>query len=172
MAALDVKIEDFLQRMEKCGEEGKVDEAQTLLRQVDVMKAEREALRVSSTAPNPEKRMEVCDTCSAFLVVGDTQKRTDSHLEGKQHTGYDTIRKAYEELKVSFSLPFHSPSLLFPFPLGLLSHLLLLFFFATAPLVEDDSLRFIYYPPLFSSKTKTNPKSKPSVEAFSFTEWG
>ena len=107
MAALDVKIEDFLQRMEKCGEEGKVDEAQTLLRQVDVMKAEREALRVSSTAPNPEKRMEVCDTCSAFLVVGDTQKRTDSHLEGKQHTGYDTIRKAYEELKVSsLFLPF------------------------------------------------------------------
>lgn len=51
MAALDEKIKDFLQRMETCGEEGKVDEAQTLLRQVDVMKAEREALRVVSLFP-------------------------------------------------------------------------------------------------------------------------
>jgi len=54
--------------------------------------------------------MDVCEICSAFLVVGDTQKRMDSHLEGKQHTGYDQIRKAYEEVKVSC-----------PFPLSFLS---------------------------------------------------
>jgi len=100
MAALDQKIQEHLEKVEKCGEEGKVDEAQTLMRQVEIWKAEKEALRAAAQA-GAEKRMEICETCGAFLVVGDTQKRTDSHLEGKQHTGYDMIRKAYEELKVS-----------------------------------------------------------------------
>lgn len=42
---LDQKIAEFLQRAEKCGEEGKVDESQTLTRQVEIMRAEKEALK-------------------------------------------------------------------------------------------------------------------------------
>ena len=35
-----------------------------------------------------QKAMEVCDTCGAFLIVGDAQQRIDDHLLGKQHVGY------------------------------------------------------------------------------------
>ncbi len=44
--------------------------------------------------------MKVCDICGAFLVVGDTEKRTASHLEGKQHIGFELIRKTTDYWKV------------------------------------------------------------------------
>ncbi len=34
-----------------------------------------------------EKKMEVCNLCGAFLAVGETARRTISHLEGKRHIG-------------------------------------------------------------------------------------
>jgi len=43
--------------------------------------------------------MKVCDICGAFLVVGDTDKRLSSHLEGKQHQGFALIRKTLEDHK-------------------------------------------------------------------------
>lgn len=44
--------------------------------------------------------MKVCEICGAFLVVGDTEKRTASHLEGKQHIGFELIRKTTDQWKV------------------------------------------------------------------------
>lgn len=48
-----------------------------------------------------EKQMEVCETCGAFLIVGDAQSRVDDHLQGKQHVGYARIKAAVDEMKVS-----------------------------------------------------------------------
>lgn len=45
--------------------------------------------------------MEVCETCGAFLIVGDAQSRVDDHLQGKQHVGYARIKAAVEDMKVS-----------------------------------------------------------------------
>lgn len=47
------------------------------------------------------EKMEMCDVCGSFLVIGDTQSRVDAHLLGKQHIGYARIRSAIAELKVS-----------------------------------------------------------------------
>lgn len=44
--------------------------------------------------------MRVCEVCGAFLVIGDTEKRVLSHLEGKQHTGYLKIREYVNEYRV------------------------------------------------------------------------
>lgn len=46
----------------------------------------------------PEKQMEVCEVCGAFLIVGDAQQRIEDHLMGKQHLGYAKLRNAVEEL--------------------------------------------------------------------------
>jgi len=48
-----------------------------------------------------EKRMELCLICGAYLVIGDTEKRISSHLEGKQHIGYEMIRNRIEEYNIS-----------------------------------------------------------------------
>ena len=51
------------------------------------------------------EKMELCDVCGSFLVIGDTQSRVDAHLLGKQHMGYARIRAAITELRVGL-LPF------------------------------------------------------------------
>ena len=49
------------------------------------------------------EKMELCDVCGSFLVIGDSQSRVDAHLLGKQHLGYARIRAAITELKVAYN---------------------------------------------------------------------
>ena len=56
------------------------------------------------------EKMELCDVCGSFLVIGDSQSRVDAHLLGKQHMGYARIRAAITELKVEHTG--HFPTLL------------------------------------------------------------
>lgn len=118
---LTEKINDLLAQVEQLGCEGKVEEAQGIMKLCDQLKEEREALQKSSE-PNhwlqnrvlmlkakgiqqtaeiavaQEKQMEVCEVCGAFLIVGDAQQRVDDHLMGKQHVGYARLKSAVEEI--------------------------------------------------------------------------
>ena len=42
--------------------------------------------------------MEVCETCGAFLIVGDAQARIDDHLMGKLHVGYARLRATVDQM--------------------------------------------------------------------------
>ncbi|KAF9546682.1 Luc7-like protein 3 [Mortierella hygrophila] len=102
MVMLEQKIKDTLAKVEEAGEEGRVEEAQVLTDQVEKMQADLQQLKQNDDV-NPifrqENKMEVCHVCGAFLVMNDTSNRLDSHLQGKQHTGYQKIHETYEEMK-------------------------------------------------------------------------
>ncbi|XP_040290772.1 luc7-like protein 3 isoform X1 [Bufo bufo] len=97
------KIEALLQQIEELGSEGKVEEAQGMMKLVEQLKEERELLKSTTSTIESfaaqEKQMEVCEVCGAFLIVGDAQSRVDDHLMGKQHMGYAKIKNTVEELK-------------------------------------------------------------------------
>lgn len=99
---LDLQVKELLARIETCGEEGRIQEAQILMQEVDKCKIELDKLR-QQEAENPsyrlEKKMEVCPTCGAFLIIGDAQKRIESHFEGRQHNGWARIRETLADLK-------------------------------------------------------------------------
>jgi len=102
IGAISSRIQLLLKQVEDLAEAGNVDESQMVMKQVDVLKTEKEQIQLLSEArsvTSQEKRMKVCDICGAFLVVGDTEKRIQSHLEGKQHQGYALIRKTLEEIR-------------------------------------------------------------------------
>uniref|UniRef100_A0A3P8W1Q4 LUC7-like 3 pre-mRNA splicing factor n=1 Tax=Cynoglossus semilaevis TaxID=244447 RepID=A0A3P8W1Q4_CYNSE len=84
------KIEDLVEQIEELGSEGRVEEAQGMMKMLG------EQLNFAAQ----EKQMEVCEVCGAFLIVGDAQSRVDDHLMGKQHMGYAKIKSTVEELKV------------------------------------------------------------------------
>ncbi|CAI9152766.1 unnamed protein product, partial [Rangifer tarandus platyrhynchus] len=90
-------------QIEELGSEGKVEEAQGMMKLVEQLKEERELLRSTTSTIESfaaqEKQMEVCEVCGAFLIVGDAQSRVDDHLMGKQHMGYAKIKATVEELK-------------------------------------------------------------------------
>ncbi|KAF9153869.1 Luc7-like protein 3 [Linnemannia schmuckeri] len=102
MVMLEQKIKDTLAKVEEAGEEGRVEEAQVLTDQVEKMQTDLQQLKQNDDV-NPifrqENKMEVCHVCGAFLVMNDTSNRLDSHLQGKQHTGYQKIHETYEEMK-------------------------------------------------------------------------
>uniref|UniRef100_A0A8C5VYW6 Luc7-like protein n=1 Tax=Microcebus murinus TaxID=30608 RepID=A0A8C5VYW6_MICMU len=95
------KIDVLLQQIEELGSEGKVEEAQGMMKLVEQLKEERELLRSTTSTIESfaaqEKQMEVCEVCGAFLIVGDAQSRVDDHLMGKQHMGYAKIKATVEE---------------------------------------------------------------------------
>ncbi|KAH7942930.1 hypothetical protein HPB52_002705 [Rhipicephalus sanguineus] len=101
--------EGLLQQVEQLGCEGKVEEAQGIMKLCDQLKEERKSLdkdsdkahwlrQTAELAAAQEKQMEVCDICGAFLIVGDAQQRVDDHLMGKQHMGYAKLKEAVEEI--------------------------------------------------------------------------
>lgn len=99
---LNDKIKKLVQEAEEAGIRGDVDQAQNLMSHCEKLKDDKETLikQYESCGYNfsetQEKQMEVCETCGAFLIVGDAQSRIDDHLMGKQHIGYTRLRKALE----------------------------------------------------------------------------
>jgi hypothetical protein len=43
--------------------------------------------------------MEVCETCGAFILIGDAQKRIEAHFEGRQHNGWARIRETLSSMR-------------------------------------------------------------------------
>ncbi|XP_055328388.1 luc7-like protein 3 [Paramacrobiotus metropolitanus] len=95
---LSQKIEDLVQEAERLGTVGRVEEAQSKLRQSDQLRKDLDGLKATlELAVQQEKQLEVCQTCGAFLIVGDAQQRIDDHLAGKQHVGYAKIRQTLKD---------------------------------------------------------------------------
>lgn len=105
---LDLQVKELLAKIETFGEEGRIREAQELTIQVDTLKTELDQLKGSVDFENPlhklEKRMEVCSTCGAFLVMNDAPKRIGAHFDGRQHSGWVKLREAVELLRQKWSL--------------------------------------------------------------------
>ncbi|CAA6663297.1 unnamed protein product [Spirodela intermedia] len=106
LSVLEEKIKKLLEQAENLGEAGKIDEAEALMRKVDVLNAEKNALTQQSTGDKmlmltQEKKMALCEICGSFLVANDAAERTQAHVTGKQHIGYGMVRDFISEHKVS-----------------------------------------------------------------------
>jgi hypothetical protein len=101
-ALLEHQIKEILAQVERLGEEGHVMEAQERMVQADLLQAEIDRLK-QVEADNPmyrlEKKMELCPTCGAFLIVNDAPMRIQAHYSGRQHNGWVQLRNALEKYK-------------------------------------------------------------------------
>jgi hypothetical protein len=95
------------QQAQELGEAGKIEDSQMCLCQIEQLRRESEQFARgdlhSLAGPPGERKMMICETCGAFLVVGDTEKRQRGHLDGKQHQGYALIRATIAELRARLS---------------------------------------------------------------------
>lgn len=105
-AIIDIQMKDLIKRMEECGEQGKIAEAQECNSRLELLKTELGRIQAAEEA-NPlvkqDRRMEVCQVCGSFLLMNDVQKRLEGHFEGKQHAGYQMLWEAYEKLKARYA---------------------------------------------------------------------
>ncbi|KAM7494628.1 hypothetical protein LguiB_029237 [Lonicera macranthoides] len=104
LTVLEEKIKNLLEQVEALGEAGKVDEAEALMRKVDLLNIEKTILSQQQPQNDKllmlqEKKMALCETCGSFLVANDAIERTQSHVTGKQHIGYGMVRDFLSEYK-------------------------------------------------------------------------
>lgn len=104
LSLLEDKIKNLLESVEALGEAGKVDEAEALMRKVDMLNIEKTALTLQPQNEKvlmlaQEKKMALCETCGSFLIANDALERTQSHVTGKQHIGYGMVRDFLTEYK-------------------------------------------------------------------------
>jgi len=101
---IDTLIEDYTEKMEDLGNEGRVEEAQELLMKVETLKKEKIGIQNSTASIldlqriQEGKKMTVCEVCGAFLVVNDAEIRVDAHLRGRTHQGFQMIRDKIDEI--------------------------------------------------------------------------
>ena len=101
LEAIDKRIDYYLQKAEELGEEGKIEESEALVKEIDRMKVQKQELTTQMEDPlsNREKQMQVCQICGAMQSITDTDKRLNTHLEGKIHIGFLKVRKLLKDLK-------------------------------------------------------------------------
>ncbi|CAB4397732.1 unnamed protein product [Rhizophagus irregularis] len=103
--SLATEISELTKEVEVLGEEGKVTESIKLLQDVDakkVIKTEKEKELKSSaegSGPSQQQKLRVCEVCSAYLSIFDSDRRLADHFGGKMHLGYLKIRDLLKELK-------------------------------------------------------------------------
>eukprot|EP00743_Colponemidia_sp_Colp-15_P003817 GILK01004117.1.p1 GENE.GILK01004117.1~~GILK01004117.1.p1 ORF type:complete len:334 (-),score=53.76 GILK01004117.1:102-1058(-) len=99
------RISGLLKDAEVLGEQGRVDESEAMMNQVEKLKASRDDMMRTgeSMLLEKEKKMKVCEVCGAMQSSTDTERRTVSHLEGKQHLGFLQVREKVEQLKAKFA---------------------------------------------------------------------
>lgn len=98
--SLEVEIKRLLQQAEYLGDAGKIEESERVNEEVQKLKRAKEDLH--TLAENPTmvaKQMKVCEVCGAMQATNDTEKRNQTHLEGKVHTGFLKLRAELAKLE-------------------------------------------------------------------------
>ncbi|KAK9994964.1 hypothetical protein SO802_024667 [Lithocarpus litseifolius] len=106
LSVVEEKIKNLLEQVETLGEAGKVDEAEALMRKVELLNVEKTTLTQQPQTDKvlmlaQEKKMALCEICGSFLVANDAAERTQSHVTGKQHIGYGMVRDFIAEYKAA-----------------------------------------------------------------------
>jgi hypothetical protein len=89
-----------LQQAEYLGDAGKIEESERVNEEVQNLRRAKEDL--ITLAENPTmvaKQMKVCEVCGAMQATNDTEKRNQTHLEGKVHTGFLKLRAELAKLE-------------------------------------------------------------------------
>ncbi|KNC87131.1 hypothetical protein SARC_00754 [Sphaeroforma arctica JP610] len=99
------QIGEKLAKAEEMGEEGKVDDAQALMAEVESLKRDKLAAERSVANDGPaqqqyqQQKLRVCDVCSALLSQFDSDRRLADHFGGKVHAGCLRLRTLQKEWK-------------------------------------------------------------------------
>eukprot|EP00484_Ammonia_sp_Unknown_P006319 CAMPEP_0197055806 /NCGR_PEP_ID=MMETSP1384-20130603/73992_1 /TAXON_ID=29189 /ORGANISM="Ammonia sp." /LENGTH=383 /DNA_ID=CAMNT_0042489525 /DNA_START=17 /DNA_END=1168 /DNA_ORIENTATION=+ len=111
---LDAEINKLKEHIETLCDQGKIDDAESMLKQVETLEADKDNLQnmdvnhVGVKDPRSDKnRFQICEICGVFQAVDDAEDRIARHFEGKQHKGFDVIRQKIKELEALHTAELH-----------------------------------------------------------------
>jgi len=65
-----------------------------------IRKRKEEMIRTHENPLGNNKEMKVCEICGALQTVNDTEKRLQTHLDGKIHKGFEKMREEIIKLRI------------------------------------------------------------------------
>jgi len=102
LKVIDDEINRKNKKMERCGDEGRVEEAQGLLAEVEKLKQEQiqlqEQAKMVLSIKSHERPLKTCQICGAFVDRVDPT-RTLNHEIGRTHQGFSLVREMAAELE-------------------------------------------------------------------------
>lgn len=88
---------------EKLGEAGRMDELNETMAKLETLKKEKEGMeaknKASGAAYVESQGQSMCEICGVWRSADMEDLRTKNHFAGKQHQGFDLIRKKIAELE-------------------------------------------------------------------------
>jgi hypothetical protein len=98
---MDKTIRNLLEECRKCGAEGDVSRARSLLDKAEIVKEQRSTMEqdLMKTAMEQESKVAVCEVCTAVIKQSDMEGRMAEHNIGRQHLAYLKMREVFETLK-------------------------------------------------------------------------
>ena len=89
------KAKELIQQAENFQKIGLFDDCEIVMKNIEKLNAEKEQLLTLKEHPlmAKEKQMKVCEVCGALQSAVDNEKRLQTHIEGKLHSGYLKIRE-------------------------------------------------------------------------------
>ncbi len=84
---------------EYLGDAGRLEESERVNDEIQKLRRTREDLIIVAENPSMmSKQNKICDVCGGFLAVNDTEKRNETHLAGRSHTGFLKLREELQKL--------------------------------------------------------------------------
>ncbi|KAJ3007544.1 splicing factor [Thoreauomyces humboldtii] len=99
------EISTLTGQVESLGEAGKVTESMELMNKVEDLQRlkadkERELKQLTGSEGNSQQqKLRVCEVCSAYLSIFDSDRRLADHFGGKMHLGFVKIRDQVDDMK-------------------------------------------------------------------------
>lgn len=93
-----------LAKAEALGEAGQVEESMQLMTEIDELRAQKTRAEHDYRSSIPansylQQKLHVCEVCSAYLGIHDSDIRLADHFGGKLHLGFLEIREKLQELE-------------------------------------------------------------------------
>ncbi|CAK84363.1 unnamed protein product (macronuclear) [Paramecium tetraurelia] len=97
---MERQINLLTDQSEKMGELGKIEESERLIMEADNLKKAREdVLLAYEGTNNPFKTYKICEVCGARQSLYETENKVKTHLDGRIHQGFSTIRVELQKLQ-------------------------------------------------------------------------
>lgn len=97
----DAQILDLINKAREAGLRDEVNTARAYLEQAEKLKEQRKKIEhdIQKALRENERRIEVCEVCTAVIKQCDKEGRMDEHNAGRQHQAFKKIRETFETLK-------------------------------------------------------------------------
>lgn len=92
---LEDKVKELVEQAESFQKLGLLEDCEITMKNIEKLNAEKENLLTLKEHPLMvrEKQMKICEVCGALQSAVDNDKRLQTHVEGKLHSGYLKIRE-------------------------------------------------------------------------------